>query len=291
MSHARNLKIAPWALLGVAAAWGMAFVVMKDPIAKQNVNSFLFTRFALAVAVMVAFRPSVLKTITPEIARKGLLAGLLLGTGYIFQTLGLAIAGAAITGFITGLYVVTTPVIAWIVLRQRIDMYTWGCVVTATFGLALLSLHGFSIGYGEFLVLISAVAFGAHIVALGHWSNGLDSYAMTIVQLTGCALLTGTLALYQGYELPAGKSGWPVVIYTAIFCTAVAFMVQTWSQAHISSTKVAVILTMEVVFAALFALIFGGETITLQALFGGVLVLIAMFAIVRPREVAVTHGN
>lgn len=140
-------------------------------------------------------------------------------------------------------------------------------------------------------MLVSAVAFGAHIVALGHWSNGLDSYAMTIVQLTGCALLTGTIALYQGYELPAGKSGWPVVIYTAIFCTAVAFMVQTWSQAHISSTKVAVILTMEVVFAALFALIFGGETITLQALFGGVLVLIAMFAIVRPREVAITHGN
>lgn len=291
MSHARNLKIAPWALLGVAAAWGMAFVVMKDPIAKQNVNSFLFTRFALAVIVMVALKPSVLKSITPEIARKGLFAGLLLGTGYIFQTLGLAIAGAAITGFITGLYVVTTPIIAWIILRQKIDLYTWGCVVTATVGLALLSLHGFSIGYGEFLVLISAIAFGAHIVALGHWSNGLDSYAMTIVQLTGCALLTGALSLYQGYELPAGKSGWPVVIYTAIFCTAIAFMVQTWSQAHISSTKVAVILTMEVVFAALFAVLFGGETITLQALLGGALVLVAMFAIVKPREGTLTHGN
>ena len=293
MSHAHNrlIKLAPWALLAVSASWGMAFVVMKDPIAKQNVNSFLFTRFAFAVVAMIALKPSVLKIISPEILRKGLLAGLFLGTGYIFQTLGLAIAGAAITGFITGLYVVSTPLIAWIVLRQKIDLYTWGCVITATAGLALLSLHGWSVGYGELLVLVSAIAFGAHIVALGHWSNGLDSYAMTVVQLTGCAILTGALAFAEGYELPAGKSGWPVVIYTAIFCTAIAFMVQTWSQAHISSTKVAVILTMEVVFAALFAVLFGGETIRAQALLGGILVLVAMFAIVKPREVEVSNGN
>ncbi len=287
----RLIKLAPWALLGVAATWGMAFVVMKDPIAKQNVNSFLFTRFAVAVIAMIALKPSVLQKITPEIIRKGLLAGLFLGTGYIFQTLGLAIAGAAITGFITGLYVVATPVIAWIVLRQKIDSYTWGCVITATFGLALLSLHGWSVGYGEALVLVSAIAFGAHIVALGRWSNGLDAYAMTVMQLTGCALLTGTLAFAEGYEFPAGRSGWPVVFFTAIFATAIAFMVQTWSQAHISSTKVAVILTMEVVFAALFAVIFGGETIRLQALFGGLLVLVAMFAIVKPRESETINGN
>jgi drug/metabolite transporter (DMT)-like permease len=264
---------------------------MKDPIAKQNVNSFLFTRFAVAVVAMIALKPSVLKKFTPEIIRKGLLAGIFLGTGYIFQTLGLAVAGAAITGFITGLYVVATPLIAWIVLRQKVDGYTWGCVTTATIGLALLSLHGWSVGYGEALVLVSAIAFGAHIVALGKWSNGLDSYAMTVVQLTGCALLTGTFAFIEGYEPPAGRSGWPVVFFTAIFATAIAFMVQTWSQAHISSTKVAVILTMEVVFAALFAVLFGGETIRLQALFGGALVLAAMFAIVKPREVRATNGN
>jgi drug/metabolite transporter (DMT)-like permease len=290
-AHHRRIALAPWALLGVAAVWGMSFVVMKDPIAKQNVNSFLFTRFSVAVIAMIAIKPSVLKMITPEIIRKGLLAGLFLGTGYIFQTLGLAIAGAAITGFITGLYVVATPLIALIFLRQKIDRYTWGCVLTATIGLALLSLHGWSVGYGEGLVLVSAIAFGAHIVALGRWSNGLDSYAMTVVQLAGCALLTGILAFAQGYELPAGNSGWPVVFFTAIFATAIAFMVQTWSQAHISSTKVAVILTMEVVFAALFAVIFGGETIRLQALVGGALVLAAMFAIVKPREAEVKNGN
>ena len=292
-SHDRKMKIAPWALLAVAASWGMAFVVMKDPIEKQSVNSFLFTRFAVAVIAMLALQPQVFNKLNREILIKGFIAGLFLGSGYIFQTLGLKIAGAAITGFVTGLYVVATPLIAWIVLRHRINLYTWGCVALATVGLGLLSLHGWSVGYGEFLVLISAIAFGAHIVTLGHWSNGLDSYAMTIIQLATCALMTGAISFSQGYSAPVNTSGWLVVFYTAVMCTAIAFVVQTWSQAHMSPTKVAVILTMEVVFAAIFAVIFGGETLTLQALLGGILVVIAMFAIVIKGEESVEspHGN
>jgi drug/metabolite transporter (DMT)-like permease len=92
--------------------------------------------------------------------------------------------------------------------------------------------------------------------------------------------MTGVIPFAQGYEAPADTAGWLVVIYTAVICTAVAFVVQTWSQAHISATKVAVILTMEVVFAALFAMVFGGETLTVRALAGGVLMMLAMFMIV-----------
>jgi len=279
-SHALKIRIAPWALLAVSAAWGLSFVVMKDPIAKQSVNSFLFTRFLLAVIAMVALQPSVLKKMSSEILIKGFIAGLLLGSGFILQTLGLARAGAAITGFITGLYVVATPLIAAIVLKIKISRFTWSCVLLATAGLALLSLNGWSIGTGEILVLLCAIAFGAHIVTLGQWSNGLHAYAMTVVQLATCALLTGAISFGQGYEAPANLSGWLVIFYTAVVCTAVAFVIQTWSQAHISATKVAVIMTMEVVFAALFAVIFGGETLTVKVLIGGAMVLAAMFMIV-----------
>jgi len=279
-SHALKIRLAPWALLAVSAAWGLSFVVMKDPIAKQSVNSFLFTRFVVAVLAMMALQPSVLKRINREILIKGFIAGLLLGSGFILQTLGLARAGAAITGFITGLYVVATPLIAALVLKAKISRFTWGCVLLATAGLALLSLKGWSIGTGEILVLLCAIAFGAHIVTLGQWSNGLDAYAMTVVQLATCALLTGVISFGQGYEAPANLSGWLVIFYTAVVCTAVAFVIQTWSQAHISATKVAVIMTMEVVFAALFAVIFGGETLTLKVLIGGAMVLAAMFMIV-----------
>jgi drug/metabolite transporter (DMT)-like permease len=279
-THETKMRIAPWALLAVSASWGLAFVIMKDPIEKQNVNSFLFTRFILAVLVMIAIRPKVLSQITREMLIKGFFAGMFLGSGYIFQTFGLKLVGAAITGFVTGLYVVATPLIAWIILRHRITVYTWLCVGLATIGLALLSLNGWEVGAGELLVLVSAIAFAAHIVALGQWSNGLDAYAMTVVQLATCALITGAISIGQGYKAPVNLSGWAVVVYTAIFSTAVAFVIQTWSQAHISSTKVAVILTMEVVFAAFFALIFTDETLNLQKILGGILILISMLAIV-----------
>jgi drug/metabolite transporter (DMT)-like permease len=279
--HQLKLKIAPWALLAVSASWGAAFVIMKPAIERQSVNSFLATRFVMAVVVMALLRPSVLHKINKEMLLKGSLAGLFLGTGYIFQTLGLARTGAAITGFVTGLYVVLTPLIAALFLKDRITRFTWFCVLLATVGLALLSLRGWSVGIGEALVFVSAIAFAAHIVTLSKWSFGLDAYALTIVQLSICALLTGAISLGQGYESPPDSGVWGVVIFTAVIATAVAFIVQTWSQAHMNSTKVAVILTMEVVFAALFAVAFGRESLTLQVSIGGALVLLAMYLIVK----------
>ena len=279
--HQLQLKLAPWALLSVSAAWGFAFVVMKDAIERQTVNNFLFSRFVLAVVVMILIRPQCIKLFNRDLLVRASTAGLFLGAGYILQTLGLKLTGAAITGFITGLYVVFTPLIAAVVLKARITLITWACVGVATLGLALLSLQGWSIGFGELLVLGSAFAFGAHIIALGKWSPGRDAYAMTVVQLAMCALLTGIASLSEGgYQLPPDRGVWATVIFTAVVCTAVAFVIQTWSQAHMSTTKVAVILTMEVVFAALFAIIIGGETLTLQKAIGGVLVVIAMFVIV-----------
>ncbi len=278
--HQLQLRLAPWALLAVSASWGLAFVVMKDAIVRQDVMSFLTTRFALAVLVMLALRPQVIRLINKDLLLKGVAAGLFLGTGYIFQTLGLARTGAAITGFVTGLYVVLTPLIAAMIFKEKISKLTWFCVFLATIGLALLSLRGWSVGVGELLVFVSAIAFAAHIVSLSRWSSGRDAYAMTIVQLAACGVLTGSISLAQGYNRPPDAGVWAVVVFTAVFATAIAFMVQTWSQAHISSTKVAVILTMEVVFSAFFAVLIGGEKLTLQILLGGALVLTAMYLIV-----------
>ena len=280
--HQLQLKLAPWALLTVSAAWGFAFVVMKDAIDRQTVNNFLFSRFVLAVVVMLLIRPQCIKYFNKDLLLRGSAAGLFLGGGYILQTLGLkSTESAALTGFITGLYVVFTPLIAAVIFKARITLFTWVCVGIATIGLGLLSLEGWKIGTGALLVLASAIAFAAHIIALGKWSSGRDAYAMTVVQLAMCALLTGLASLFEGgYQLPPDRGVWATVIFTAVVCTAVAFVIQTWSQAHMSTTKVAVILTMEVAFAALFAILFGGESLTPQKAIGGVLVVIAMFAIV-----------
>jgi len=278
--HNLQLKLAPLALLLVSAAWGLAFVVMKPAIERQSVNNFLFTRFSMAVLVMILIRPQVLRFFTKELLLRGFAAGFLLGGGYIFQTVGLANTGAAITGFVTGLYVVLTPLFAGLIFKERVSKNTWLYVFMATVGLALLSLKGWSIGFGELMVFFSAIAFAAHITALSKWSAGRDVYAMTITQLTMCAAMTGVASAFEGYSAPPDSGVWAVVVFTAVFATAIAFIVQTWSQAHMSATKVAVILTMEVVFAAFFAIIFAGERLTLQAALGGILVVAAMYLIV-----------
>lgn len=278
--HQLQLRLAPWALLTVSAAWGLSFVVMKDAIQRQSVSNFLFTRFAIAVIVMILIRPQCIKLFNKDLLQRGGLAGIFLGLGYIAQTLGLERTGAAITGFITGLYVVLTPLIASFVLKEKITKFIWLCIAVATLGLGLLSIRGFSIGIGEMFVLASAVLFAAHIIALSKWASGRDVYAMTVIQLTMCAILAGLASAIEGYSLPPDSGVWSVVIFTAVFATAIAFIVQTWSQAHMSATKVAVILTMEVVFAAVFAILLGGERLTLQTALGGILVVVAMYLIV-----------
>ncbi len=283
MSNAKHLvrmKLAPWALLTVAMAWGWSFVIMKDAIARQSVNNFLFTRFVFGAVVMVLIRPSVLKLLNKDLLLRAGTAGIFLGFGYIFQTLGLARTGAAITGFVTGLYIVLTPLFAWLFLKEKINRFTWICIGVATVGLAFLSIHGFSVGFGELLVFVSAIFYALHIIALSQWSSGRDPYAMTVVQLTVCALLSGVASIPGGYSPPPDAGVWGVVIFTAVFATAIAFIIQTWAQAHMTSTKVAVILTMEVVFAAIFSIIFGGESLTLQSAIGGILVVGAMYLIV-----------
>jgi len=287
MSNAKHLfrmKLAPWALLSVSMAWGWAFVIMKDAISRQNVYNFLFTRFTLAGVVMLLIRPKVLKLINRDLILRAGTAGVFLGLGYIFQTLGLARTGVAITGFVTGLYIVLTPVFAWLILKTKIDRFTWFCVGIATVGLGLLSIHGFSVGFGEFLVFISAIFYALHIIALSQWSSGRDTYAMTIVQLAMCAILSGIASIPGGYSPPPDFGVWAVVIFTAVFATAIAFIIQTWAQAHMDSIKVAVILTMEVVFAAIFAIAFAGEKLTVQTATGGIMVITAMYLIVIKEE-------
>jgi drug/metabolite transporter (DMT)-like permease len=269
-----RLRLAPIALLSVAAMWGASFVLMKDAIKREDVTSFLFTRFAVAAVVMIVLKPKVSKHFSPDLLLKGIIVGSFLGSGYIPRT------SAAVTGFVTGMYVIATPLIAAFVLHQKISQRTWIYVLIATLGLALLSLHGWSVGSGEILVLCSSIAFACHIIALGQWSNGRDAYAFTVIQLATCSVLAGLASLRTGYHPPPDRRVWGVVIFTAIFATAIAFIIQTWSQAHMSSTKVAVILTMEVVFAAIFAVIFGGERLTLQIALGGALVVTAMYMIV-----------
>jgi drug/metabolite transporter (DMT)-like permease len=273
-------KLASWLLLGVAMSWGLAFVTMKDALGRQSVNSFLFYRFALAAIALIIIRPQIIKNISKDIVKRGGITGLFLAAGFIFQTYGLDMTGAAVTGFITGLYVVATPLFEQFFGGRKLGRTVWVSIAIATTGLGLLSLKGFSVGIGELLVLISALCYTGQIIALSKWSQGRDVWAMTFMQILVVAIVTGIAALIEGFQTPPDSGVWGVIIFTAIVCTVTAFIIQTWSQAILESTKAAVIMTMEVVFSALFAITLGGEILSTRTLIGGLLVVISMYTIV-----------
>ena len=273
-------KLASWLLLIVAMSWGLAFVTMKDALGRQSVNSFLFYRFALATIALLIVHPQIIKKIDKDIIKHGGITGLFLAAGFILQTYGLDMTGAAVTGFITGLYVVATPLFEQFFGGKKLGNVVWVSIGIATTGLALLSLKGFSVGIGELLVLLSALCYTGQIIGLSKWSEGRDVWAMTFMQIFVVAIVTGIAALIEGFQTPPDNGVWGVIVFTAIVCTVTAFVVQTWSQAIIESTKAAVIMTMEVVFSALFAITLGGEVLSMRTLIGGLLVVISMYTIV-----------
>jgi drug/metabolite transporter (DMT)-like permease len=274
----RNLLY--FAMLATAAVWGGSFVLMKDAIQEQDVYSFLSSRFLVASALMIAYRPNVFKGLTSKFIRQGVLAGVLLGGGYIFQTLGLAKTTVSNTGFITGLYLVFTPLISLIILKRKVLNIQWLAVVVATLGLFLISYNGISIGIGEILVLISALFYGAHFVALGEWSDGKNTYALTLIQILTVSAIASICALINGYQLPPSANVWQAVLFTAFFATFLAFIVQTKAQSVMSATAASVLLAMETPFALFFGLVFNSDPLTMRIITGGTMVMFAMGVVI-----------
>jgi drug/metabolite transporter (DMT)-like permease len=276
----RNKYFLTGILLSVSVIWGSAFVIMKDSLHRQDVYSFLASRFILAALMMAILRPKAFLHFKKRFLFRGIVLGTLLGAGYIFQTFGLTLTTVAKTGFITGMYAVFTPLIAAGLLKKHISKIQWLSVLIASLGLACLSLNGFHMGLGEFLVVISAAFYAGHIVGLSEWSSGADTYALTVLQLGTVGVICFIASLKNGFQLPPDRGVWTAVIYTAIFASAFAFIVQTWVQSFMSATSTGIILTMEYIFAALFGVWFGHESLTLRVVIGGSLVIMAMYIII-----------
>jgi len=284
MTGGRNKYLVISLVLAVAAIWGSSFVVMKDTLHRINVSSFLGWRFLIATVLMAAMRPQALKVIRGKFLLKGVVVGLLLGGGYIFQTFGLTQTTVAKTGFITGLYAVFTPLLAAGLFKKHVSKIQWAATALALAGLAMLSFKGLSIGVGESLVLVSAILFAGHIIALSEWSHGMDTYALTLIQMAVVSALSFLGGIRQGIDAPHDSGVWRAILYTAIFASAFAFFIQTWTQSFMAATSIGILLTMEYIFAAIFGVIFGHETLALRTLLGGSLVIVAMVVIIKSEE-------
>jgi len=267
------------ALVAVTAVWGSTFIVVKHAVERMPVMDFLAWRFAIAAIVMAVARPSAVTRLSVTARWRGIALGAALAAGYIAQTFGLRRTPATVSGFITGLFVVFTPLCAGLLLRRKISGTAWIAVGLAAVGLALLSLHGLSVGTGEAITLLCALSFALHIVGLGEWSTTTDAYALAVLQLATVAVLSIVVSAPDTLRPPPDAGVWGAVLLTALAATAIAFFVQTWAQAHLPPTRAAVVMTMEPVFAGLFGVVLGGDALGPRTVVGALLVLAAMYLV------------
>ncbi|MEP7035163.1 MAG: DMT family transporter [Dermatophilaceae bacterium] len=281
MTTPRSRLLATLLLVVVTMIWGSTFFLIRDVVAQLPPTDFLAVRFTIAATAMVAvfWRPML------ALSRRELAVGLGLGGLYavaqILQTVGLAHTEASRSGFITGTYVVLTPIFGAILLRDHIPRSTWLAVLMATAGLATLSLGGFGggFGFGEVVTLIAAAVYALHIVGLGRYSSPGAAAGLSAIQMVAIAAVCLIAALPGGIKLPTGRAEWTSVLYMALAAGALAIWAQTWAQSHLSAARAAIVMTLEPVFAAGFAVALGGESLTLRMLLGGAMVLAAMYMV------------
>jgi drug/metabolite transporter (DMT)-like permease len=275
----RAQLLATGALLLTTASWGSTFFLIKDLLDRVPTLDFLAVRFAIAGVVMFAVAHRAVLAMSRQALRRAVVVGGIYGVAQILQTAGLAHTAASVSGFITGMYVVCTPLLAALLLKTRITAVTWGAVLLATVGLGVLTLDGFTVGYGEALTFVASVLYALHIVALGAWSTARDALGMSVVQLLVIAVICLVATAPDGVVLPETRHDWLAIVYMALVAGALALVAQTWAQSQLSPTRTAIIMSMEPVFAAFFAVLLGGEGLTSRMLLGGVLVLAAMLVV------------
>lgn len=285
MDTLRQQRLAFAGLLAVAAIWGSSFPMTKVIFRQLPVLDYLAVRFLLAALATALIFARQLRRLSARGWATGAVLGVVYGGAQILQSVGLTTISPAVSGFITGLYVVVTPLLAWLLLRNRGSGRAWLGAVVSLVGLGLLSLQGFAMGYGEVLTTLSAIAFALHIVLLGHWSSQDEAIALSVVQLFACGLVCLAAAAPDGIELPKNGTGWLMLLYLALVCGAVAMLVQTWAQAHLAANRAAIVMSMEPVFATLWSVLFLIEPLTWRLLAGGALMLAGMLIVeLRPRR-------
>ncbi len=279
-------RLAAFALLGVGFAWGAAFVLMKDAIAQQPYLDFLAIRFSIAAMVMIAIRPKVALNFQAGDIKYGLAIGVVLAFGFITQTIGLDLTTASTSGFLTGLYVILTPILAWLWLKKKINLRVGIGAILALIGIGVLSGAANDVEFqtGQLWLIGCAFLYAIHILLLGKHGKGRNSYRFMMLQLMAVAIICWGFALADGYQGPPNSGVWFAVLFTAIFSSVLAFWVQTWAQGFLDPARVALLITSEVVFSAVIAVVVGQEVATWAMLIGGSLLLTAMLIVEWPSK-------
>jgi len=260
----------------MAAAWGSALTLVKSLTERVPVLDFMAVRFGVAGVVLILVAPTAVARLPKASRRRGIALGVVWGSAQLIHMIGLGHTDASVSGFIAGLSVVVTPVLAWLLLGHRLSWTTRVGVCLATIGLAVLGLRGFSLGIGELLTAVAALLYGTHILGLSLWSKRGETLGMATLQVLVTGFLYLVAAAPRGITTPGTTMDWLLLLYLATAIAAGGLFAQTWAQARLSPTRSALILTSEPVFAAGFAIGLGGDELTVRLVIGGTVVFCAI---------------
>jgi drug/metabolite transporter (DMT)-like permease len=273
-------------LLLVAMVWGSAFVAQR--LGMEQVGPFAFNaaRFAVGVLTLIpvlGWRR--LRGLSRTELRSGLLLGLLLFVAASLQQFGLVWTTAGKAGFITGLYIVIVPLLLALVWREWATWSSWLGAGLATAGLFLLSVQaGFQLAPGDQWILLGALVWALHVIAVGRFAPGRDPLRLALVQYTVCSLLSvPTALLLEPGTWPGLLLAAPAVLYSGFLSIGLGYTGQIVAQRHTSPTHAAIILSLESVFAALSGWLALGEALSTRQLTGCGLMLAGMLLAQVPR--------
>lgn len=285
----RKSLFADLILLLVTVVWGTSFIIVQNAINILPPHSYNFVRFFFATIVLfiliIIFDRNCLKQITKQTIIAGIVLGILLFLGFALQTVGLLYTSAAKAGFITGLNVLLVPIFSIIIIKIRPKLSTLIGVIVAAVGLYIMTMLGstteFSIG--DFLVFLCAIFFALQIVYTGKYAPKHSAFALALIQVFVVAILSFISALIfedisiiTNPNIILASDVIYALIITAIFGTALAYLAQQYLQKFTSPTRVALIFTMEPVFAALTTIIVEQQMLSLYVSIGGLLIFLGM---------------
>jgi drug/metabolite transporter (DMT)-like permease len=248
------------ALVAVTAIWGYTFVPVQKAVGAYPLFAFLAVRFAISTAALAPFAWKSLRTLPRAGWPAGLVAGSFLALAYGLQTAGLELTTVTSTGFITGLYVVFTPLLALAAFRTPVPASVWVGVTLALAGLLLLGGAPGGSWLGNALVLGNAVAQSFQIVAMERFAPRYDVRALTFLQMAVAGVGFTVIAVAAGQlEAPPDAATWYALVVTGVFAGALGYLVGTWVQSRTTAARAALVFTLEAPFAALFGVLLLSE--------------------------------
>ena len=263
-TNKRRAILGSLALILVCIIWGSSFTIGKVAMEEAHPMALIAVRFVIATVVLLLLSIPRLKKLNMKIIGSGLILAIPLYLAFYTQFAGLRLTSASNTGFITGMYVIFTPILSAIFLKKKPTILITLGILAATIGLALLSLKSdFTLSSGDLLVLLCALMYAVHIVLLNVFSPKMDGMLLTLTQMFWVSIIACIVGFRHLPEAVTYSNGTLLsIVFLGVGGSAFAYYVQTTAQKYTSPTSTSIIFQLEVVFAAIFAYIFLNEVMT-----------------------------